>query len=101
LNIISIVGFGVGVVLRSENSEVQPGKYIYGGNFRTCVNPLGIILNDFASSAHQEYFVLGGMTGSGMSGFIFLEKNPDLPWTVFVGAAGMPGTEIYSCPSKT
>jgi hypothetical protein len=27
----------------------------------------------------------------GMEGLIFLEKDPKLPWTVYVGAAGMPG----------
>jgi hypothetical protein len=29
-----------------------------------------------------------------MKGLIFLKKNPKLPWTVFVGAAGMPGKRI-------
>jgi NADPH-dependent curcumin reductase CurA len=30
-----------------------------------------------------------------MKGFIFLEKDPKLPWTVYVGAAGMPGKTAY------
>jgi hypothetical protein len=29
-----------------------------------------------------------------MEGLTFLEKDPKLPWTVFVGAAGMPGKRI-------
>ncbi|KAJ7265809.1 hypothetical protein C8J57DRAFT_1470151 [Mycena rebaudengoi] len=69
-----IYGFGVGVVVRSENNDVKTGKYVYGSAF-----------------PHQEYFVLADM-----SGFIFLEKNPALPWTVFVGAAGMPGKTAYA-----
>ncbi|KAJ6538132.1 hypothetical protein B0H19DRAFT_1181763 [Mycena capillaripes] len=69
-----LTGYGVGVVLRSENSEVIPGKYIYGAGF-----------------PHQEYFVLPKMDG-----FVFLEKNPDLPWTVYVGAAGMPGKTAFA-----
>ncbi|KAJ7200281.1 hypothetical protein B0H12DRAFT_547447 [Mycena haematopus] len=65
-------GYGVGVVLRSDHSEVAVGKYIYG-----------IIL-------HQEYSIF-----LDMQGLIFLEKNPKLPWTVFIGAAGMPGKTAY------
>ncbi|KAJ7676804.1 NAD-P-binding protein [Mycena polygramma] len=66
-------GFGVGIVVRSENSEVNPGKYVYGMGF-----------------LHQEYFVLPSMEG-----FIFLEKHPKLPWTVYLGAAGMTGKTAY------
>ncbi|KAJ7692617.1 chaperonin 10-like protein [Mycena rosella] len=62
-----ITGFGVGVVLRSENTEVAPGKYVYGAEFHSVAPQL--------------------------MGFEFLEKNPDLPWTVYVGAAGMPGAK--------
>ncbi|KAF7341785.1 Zinc-type alcohol dehydrogenase-like protein PB24D3.08c [Mycena sanguinolenta] len=62
-----IMSHGVGVVLRSENSEVAVGKYLYG------VIP------------HQENNIFPDLQG-----LIFLEKNPKLPWTVYVGAAGMP-----------
>ncbi|KAJ7663249.1 NAD-P-binding protein [Mycena polygramma] len=67
-------GFGVGVVVRSEHNEVKPGKYVYGMGF-----------------LHQEYFVLPNMEG-----FVFLEKHPQLPWTVYVGAAGMTGKTAYA-----
>ncbi|KAJ6580388.1 hypothetical protein DFH09DRAFT_1145905, partial [Mycena vulgaris] len=46
-----------------------------------------------AFPGHQEYFVLPNVTG-----LIFLEKNPKLPWTVYVGAAGMPGSTIHEIP---
>ncbi|KAJ7478372.1 hypothetical protein FB451DRAFT_1131650 [Mycena latifolia] len=65
-------GYGVGVVLRSENDHVARGKYVYG------VIP------------HQQYSVLPSMEGLN-----FLEKDPKLPWTVYVGAAGMPGKTAF------
>ncbi|KAJ6458342.1 hypothetical protein C8R47DRAFT_150706 [Mycena vitilis] len=67
-------GFGVGVVVRSENSEVQVGKHVYG-----------------MTLPHQEYFVLPNMEG-----YIFLEKHPQLSWTAYVGAAGMPGKTAFA-----
>ncbi|KAF8208969.1 chaperonin 10-like protein [Mycena galopus ATCC 62051] len=65
-----IVGFGIGVVVRSENSEVPAGKYIYG---------------------IAEYFILADITE-----FIFLEKNSDLSWSVYLGAAGMLGKTAFA-----
>ncbi|KAF8210835.1 alcohol dehydrogenase [Mycena galopus ATCC 62051] len=67
-----IDGYGVCVVLRSENPEVGTGKHVYG------IFP------------HQQYTVL-----SNMEGLTFLEKDPKLPWTVYVGAAGMPGKTAF------
>ncbi|KAJ7710445.1 hypothetical protein B0H17DRAFT_1027083 [Mycena rosella] len=69
-----ITGFGIGVVLRSENTAVPVGAHIYGLDF-----------------CHQEYFVLPDI-----SGFKFLERDPGLPWSVYVGAAGMPGQTAYA-----
>jgi len=66
-------GYGIAVVLRSENPDVAAGKYVYGE----------VIL-------HQEYSIL-----KNMEGLIFIEKDPKLPWTVYVGAAGMPGKTAY------
>ncbi|KAJ6521131.1 hypothetical protein B0H19DRAFT_951868 [Mycena capillaripes] len=67
-------GFGVGVVLRSENVNVQVGKYIYG-----------------YTMLHQEYTVLPSLAG-----FQILEKHPNLPWSAYLGAAGMPGQTAYA-----
>ncbi|KAF7366193.1 NADP-dependent oxidoreductase RED1 [Mycena venus] len=63
-----ILGYGVSLVLRSENPDVAAGKYVYG------------------TVPHQEYNIMPDMQG-----LTLLEKHPKLPWTVFVGAAGMPG----------
>ncbi|KAF7354140.1 Zinc-type alcohol dehydrogenase-like protein PB24D3.08c [Mycena venus] len=67
-----IDGYGVCVILRSENPEVAAGRYLYG------IFP------------HQQYTVLPSIEG-----LTFLEKDPKLPWTVFVGAAGMPGKTAF------
>ncbi|KAJ7844817.1 alcohol dehydrogenase [Mycena leptocephala] len=67
-----IDGYGVGVVLRSENPKVAAGKHVYG------ILP------------HQQYTVLPGMEG-----LTFLENDAKLPWTVFVGVAGMPGKTAF------
>jgi hypothetical protein len=67
-----LAGYGVGVVLRSENPEVAAGKYVYG------IIP------------HQEYNIIAQLQGLSL-----LEKHPKLPWTAFVGAAGMPGKTAY------
>ncbi|KAJ7300424.1 chaperonin 10-like protein [Mycena albidolilacea] len=65
-----IVGFGIGVVMRSDKPEVAAGKYVYG-TIRT-----SSIIPD-------------------MKDLILIEKDPKLPWTVFVGAAGMPGKTAF------
>ncbi|KAJ7355252.1 hypothetical protein DFH08DRAFT_852009 [Mycena albidolilacea] len=67
-----LAGYGVALVLRSDNPDVAAGKYVYG------IIP------------HQEYSIVPTMEG-----LLFLEKHPKLPWTVFVGAAGMPGKTAY------
>ncbi|KAJ7105693.1 hypothetical protein C8R44DRAFT_886620 [Mycena epipterygia] len=67
-------GYGIGVVLRSENPDVEVGKYVYGSNI-----------------PHQEYTVfpqLGTLK--------IIEKLEELPWTAYVGAAGMPGKTAYA-----
>ncbi|KAJ7205431.1 alcohol dehydrogenase [Mycena pura] len=72
-SVCRLVGYGVGVVLRSEASDVAPGKYVYGD-----------------SIPHQQYAVLANV-----GGLTFLERDPKLSWTVYVGAAGMPGKTAY------
>ncbi|KAJ7081244.1 hypothetical protein C8R44DRAFT_823687 [Mycena epipterygia] len=66
-------GYGIGVVVRSENAEVSVGQYFHGKEI-----------------PHQEYSVL-----SNVNGLTVLQKDPKLPWTVYVGAAGMPGKTAY------
>ncbi|KAJ7456098.1 hypothetical protein FB451DRAFT_1564710 [Mycena latifolia] len=67
-----LVGYGIGVVLRSETPAVAVGKYIYG------------------TIPHQEYSVIPTLDGMHI-----IEKHPTLPWTAYVGAAGMPGKTAY------
>ncbi|KAJ7626863.1 alcohol dehydrogenase [Roridomyces roridus] len=70
-----IDGLGVGLVLRSENSDVRVGQYIQGRGF-----------------LHQEYFILPAL----QMGMAFLEKHPKLPLTVYVGALGMAGKTAWA-----
>ncbi|KAF8641658.1 hypothetical protein AX14_009854, partial [Amanita brunnescens Koide BX004] len=67
-------GFGVGVVLRSEDPGVKVGNHIYG------------ILQ------HEEYHVY---KKNEINSFKVLHNEYRLPWSVFVGAAGMPGKTAY------
>jgi len=68
-----LISSGVGVVLRSETKDVKPGDHVYG------------------RLPHQEYSVIPSFTG-----FRILD-NPDgkLPWSYFVGSAGMQGQTAY------
>ncbi|KAF8881860.1 alcohol dehydrogenase [Infundibulicybe gibba] len=63
-----IQGHGVGVVLRSECAGVKAGDHVYG------------------VFSHVEYFIQKNMEGSRL-----LPNEHKLPWSVYVGAAGMPG----------
>ncbi|KAF8881861.1 hypothetical protein BD779DRAFT_1675206 [Infundibulicybe gibba] len=70
-----ITSHGVGVVLRSEYAGVKAGDHVYG------------------MFPHEEYFVKKNMD---MSRVLHNEHN--LPWSVYVGAAGMPGaTNVLLC----
>ncbi|EPQ52506.1 NAD P-binding protein [Gloeophyllum trabeum ATCC 11539] len=64
--------FGVGVVIRSENPAVKAGDHLYG------IFPF------------QEYFV-----ETDPKKYRVLENKEKLPWSVYVGAAGMPGQTAY------
>ncbi|EKM53341.1 uncharacterized protein PHACADRAFT_259646 [Phanerochaete carnosa HHB-10118-sp] len=68
-----IANFGVGVVVRSENKGVKVGDHLYG------------------TFPFQEYFILPGLEGSRI-----LENKEGLPWSAYVGIAGMPGQTAYT-----
>lgn len=65
-----MVSHGVGVVVRSENAKVKVGSHVYG------VIP------------HQEYSVFKDLESQGL---VVIENEEGLPWSVYLGAAGMPG----------
>ncbi|KAJ2922043.1 hypothetical protein H1R20_g15054, partial [Candolleomyces eurysporus] len=67
-----ITGFGVGVVVRSESSEVKVGDHVYG------------LLK------YQQYDVY-----KSTEGLRILDNKYNLPWSYFVGVAGMPGQTAY------
>ncbi|KAG9316551.1 alcohol dehydrogenase [Chiua virens] len=67
--------YGVGVVLRSETPAFNPGDHVSG------------ILS------FEEYSVV---THIGAFMITKIENKHNLPWSVFVGAVGMPGATAYS-----
>ncbi|EGO23779.1 hypothetical protein SERLADRAFT_349468 [Serpula lacrymans var. lacrymans S7.9] len=67
------VSHGVGVVVRSEDATVKAGDHIYG-------------FLDFV-----EYSVKPNMQGLKV-----LKNEENLPWSVYVGVAGMPGQTAYT-----
>ncbi|KAF7324120.1 Zinc-type alcohol dehydrogenase-like protein PB24D3.08c [Mycena kentingensis (nom. inval.)] len=69
-----LYGYGIGVVLRSENPGVAVGKYVYSGEI-----------------PHQQYTIFP----ASFKTFRFIEKHPKLSLTTYVGAAGMPGQTAY------
>ncbi|KAL1740234.1 hypothetical protein HDZ31DRAFT_47889 [Schizophyllum fasciatum] len=68
-----IAGFGIGLVLRSEDARWAPGDHVYG------VLP------------YQEYSVLPSSAPLRKT-----ERLPGLPWSTYLGAAGMPGLTAYA-----
>ncbi|KAJ7609808.1 hypothetical protein FB45DRAFT_1066402 [Roridomyces roridus] len=70
-----LAGFGIGVVLRSENPDVAVGQYLQGGGF-----------------LYQQYYVLPSLP----SAMLFLDRHPDVPLTTYVGALGLPGKAAWA-----
>ncbi|KIK57869.1 hypothetical protein GYMLUDRAFT_75178 [Collybiopsis luxurians FD-317 M1] len=70
---LSIFGYGIAAVLRSEVSNIRPGQYIHVDELE-----------------HAEYSVVTSMTGVRV-----VDRNTRLPWSVYAGAAGMTGQTAY------
>ncbi|KIY69837.1 NAD-P-binding protein [Cylindrobasidium torrendii FP15055 ss-10] len=71
-----IANFGVGRILRSENSDYTPGYHVSGYfNF-------------------EEYIVLTAATIP-HSMFQKIDNKAGIPWSAYLGAAGMPGQTAY------
>jgi len=64
--------FGVGLVLRSENSTLKAGDHIYG------------------FVPFQEYFI-----AKNAGAFRVLKNEEKLPWSVYIGVCGMPGKTAH------
>ncbi|KIK63107.1 hypothetical protein GYMLUDRAFT_41420 [Collybiopsis luxurians FD-317 M1] len=64
---------GVGKVVRSEHANFKPGDYVYG------------------SLLYAEYFVPKDVSYLQ----VLVRPEPSLPWSVYIGAAGMPGQTAY------
>lgn len=77
----SITGFGVAVILRSENPGFQAGQHVYG------------------FMPFQRFSVIPGTSsepeGMPALGLQVIDNELNLPWRYFVGAAGMTGQTAY------
>ncbi|KAG6816087.1 hypothetical protein H0H87_008749 [Tephrocybe sp. NHM501043] len=67
-----LVGYGVGVVVRSDNAKVQEGDHVYG------------------SLTHEEYSI-----HKGLDELIIIPNEHKLPWSAYIGVAGMPGKTAW------
>ncbi|EKM48728.1 uncharacterized protein PHACADRAFT_202476 [Phanerochaete carnosa HHB-10118-sp] len=78
-----ISNFGVSVVLRSENAKVKPGDHLFG------MYPF------------QHYAVFPSVDQ-----LLLLKNEENLPWTAYIGVAGIPGQTAwtgwkeYAAPKK-
>ncbi|KAJ7810916.1 chaperonin 10-like protein [Mycena olivaceomarginata] len=68
-----LTGGGIGVVLRSEDAAVKAGTHVRGW------------------LAHQEYYI-----APNLSMLEVIERDPKLDWSVYIGAAGMPGETVFA-----
>jgi NADPH-dependent curcumin reductase CurA len=80
-----LTNFGVGKVLRSDSGEVKAGDYVYGIFGLICVTSHGFAALTF-SADFAEYQI---KTDAGS--VRVLRNEEKLPWSVYVGVAGMPG----------
>ncbi|KDQ64392.1 hypothetical protein JAAARDRAFT_201735 [Jaapia argillacea MUCL 33604] len=67
-----LYNFGVGIVIRSENEAVKPGDHLYG-------------MHTF-----EEYSIKDDA-----SAYRVLKNEEKLPWSVYLGAGGMPGQTAF------
>ena len=88
----SLFGYGIGRVLRSEDPDVQVGDHIYGIIRMFLSSSVTITLIHSYIKEHEEYHVY---KKNELDSFKVLDNKYGLPWSVFVGAAGMPGKAAY------
>ncbi|KII92704.1 hypothetical protein PLICRDRAFT_481693 [Plicaturopsis crispa FD-325 SS-3] len=70
-----LTNFGIGKVLRSEDENYKPGDYLYG------------------YPTFEEYIVTNAKGSA--TGWTKLQKHKKAPWSVYLGALGMPGQTAY------
>ena len=86
-----LFGFGLGVVLRSENSAVKAGDHVYGTYGGSRVSLAHRVSVDVAAD-FQQYVIVPELPGRVWR---VLENREKIPWSTYVGVAGMPGS--YCC----
>jgi hypothetical protein len=77
------------VVLRSELSGVEKGDHVYGvfSEISSLITSTNTQLK--SRLEYQEYSVIANLDGAQI-----IENTHDLPWSLFVGVTGMPGSSF-------
>jgi len=70
-----LTNYGISVVLRSESPKFKIGEHVYWGGTK-----------------FQEYNVVAETS---LSRLLVLENKEKLPWSAYLGVAGMPGQTAY------
>ena len=91
---LSLTGFGVGKVLRSENPKFEVGDYVYGflgeaWAFFCSIIPHIPLMEDILSE-HKYYSVQDG------AGLVVIDNKYELPLSAYLGVLGMPGEDSVS-----
>jgi NADPH-dependent curcumin reductase CurA len=84
------MGGGIGVVLRSEVAGVDAGSHVWGLLRALRFSTSNYDRSDDDAIVHQEYMIAPSL---GMLEVI--ERDPKLDWSVYIGAAGMPGETAF------
>ena len=76
-------------MLRSENSAVKAGDHVYGlyGGSRVRRHPRRALVDELAE--FQQYVILPELPNRIWR---VLENKENIPWSAYVGVAGMPGS---------
>lgn len=88
----SIYNYGVGIVVRSENPDVQVGDHLYGFYSEYSRAGRSCVVDRELSTAFEEYIVRNDPSS-------FKKITGEVPWSTFVGVAGMPGKTAVSATS--
>ena len=90
MTVASIENFGIAVVLRSETPAVKPGDHFHG-LIRTLLvycHRCSELHWSCSDIAFKHYVILPSADNIRV-----LENKEGLPWSLYVGVAGMPGTQ--------
>jgi NADPH-dependent curcumin reductase CurA len=84
--------------LRSEAAGVETGAHVRGLLCTSVLSQLSLLIFPPYSTltpvapVHQEYIIVPNLQAAMLE---VIERDPKLDWSVYIGAAGMPGESAY------